>query len=156
MFYQAIITRHMSKKQSMFTNAPGDSKPRSDIENSLDVRAQVIRAHMASTSLQSFGARGLKLIRNKVSKSDEVQKSSECKIIIWCSTRNDEEYYSRTNKYKVRVLSSETSFVQFQTWGNASIKSVGLTSLNGGRGLTGQTSALTGCRPIHQLFTWLY
>lgn len=72
----------MSKKQSMFTNAPGDSKPRSDIENSLDVRAQVIRAHMASTSVQSFGARGLKLIRNKVSKSDEVQKSSECRIII--------------------------------------------------------------------------
>lgn len=47
---------------------------------------------------------------NKVSKSYRVQKSNECRLRICCLMENIEENHSRTNKHKVRMLSSQISF----------------------------------------------
>lgn len=94
----------------MATSALGDTKSYSGTEKCLEAKARALSK--ISFSIQSLGSGGFKSIMNRVYKLNKVQKSGECILDqrYLLLDRNIKKDRSRTNKCKVRMISSETSF----------------------------------------------
>lgn len=86
----------------MATSALGNSKPQSDRENGLKAKTRALG--QTSPSMQSLSIGGIESTMN------EVQKTDEFRLTIRCSTRDIEGDFSRANKHKVTMISSEMSF----------------------------------------------
>lgn len=71
-----------------------------------------VRPHTPYNSI-----RGFESIVNEVHKLNKVQKFSECKLTICCSTEDIKGDQFRTNKCKVRMIFSESSFAQTSNLG---------------------------------------
>lgn len=100
-FYKAIIAKQMARNQSMTESAFVDSKLHSGTKKSLEARSRI------SSEASTLEKSDLKM--NKVSKMNQVRRSSEYWFMICYWTGNAKGDHANTNKCKVNMISSEVA-----------------------------------------------